>query len=141
MCHFTNYKCLHSHWIGRLYDTLNPPHHYLGSRAILDLTGFEHTDRILRIVGEWVRSILYDLRPTQAPDKFLTLFMRAADFYFSPPSVGSARYMSNLPCMARINIPNDYLRGPDARSVVKDLLEALESSRPACLPYGVLFLR
>ena len=132
--------CLNSHWIDRLYDTLNPPYHHLGSRAILDLTGFEHTAKVLRIVGEWVRSILYDLRPTYAPDKFLTLFMKAADFYFSLPSVGSATYMSYLPCMARIHTPDNYLRGAVARSVVKDLLDALENSHPACLPYGVLFL-
>ena len=97
--------------------------------------------RGLRIVkDDWVQHIFYELDPFQAPIKFLTHFMKAANFIFSLDTEQTLDYAHRLRCVMN-DRPLNYMRQPRGYYIIWDLLEFFKASKPIYMNHGVWFLR
>ena len=128
-------------WIGKLYDALNPPAYKLGTISSLkqELSGgFQAGFQI--IIG-WIRELTHSLEfSSHVETQFLTQVMQTTDLSFTLNRKEAQLYLYRSK-FTTATIPPQYLREPENRNSLLDLLFSYRNSKPWSVLVGTLFVR
>ena len=129
-------------WLRSLYGLLNPPHHALGSVAIVDRSRVPEYDRAISIINYWVEERLFSLNPkTHNPTsrlRFLSSTVQMASLGFLLNHEQTQRYLNRVPFVIK-RPPPVFFRGHD--SILHCVLRALDGSGENSFVDGIIFLQ
>lgn len=127
------------HWLGRLYEAMNPPSDMIGTFSNLNRTLLPDNQKAFQVVKLWVHELVYslDFLP-QTP--FLTRWMRGATLSFAFDQKEATYATQHSRSMSTYARPGQYLRNGGGY-ILQDLLRFLEGKEPSSLALGGLALR
>ncbi|TFK22063.1 hypothetical protein FA15DRAFT_623047 [Coprinopsis marcescibilis] len=132
-------------WIHKLFNTLNPPVHYLGSFACIRLDLIPESQKGLEIVRNWCRDVLYFNRHHNASNDttLLTTIYECVQLCLMIDKFEARKYLDRGPLLRCFQKMPGFYRKSDAGDIyiVPELLLALKGLDRQFLTGGILFLR
>ncbi|KAH6917671.1 hypothetical protein BKA70DRAFT_1139349 [Coprinopsis sp. MPI-PUGE-AT-0042] len=131
-------------WIRKLFDTLYPPTHFLGSASTARLDRIPEAQSALSAIKAWCRDILYTRPHPRGPDsRVLTTIYEAVILSLTVDRDDASKYAQHGPYILAYATSPIYRR-PTAIGdvyVVPELLLSLKGSEKSFITAGLLFLK
>ncbi|KAF6765917.1 hypothetical protein DFP72DRAFT_996790 [Ephemerocybe angulata] len=131
------------YWIHRLYETLRPPAHYMGSQASVRLTAVAEAPAAFEAVKNWSRDILYT-RDVKADRELLSFHHEAAVLCLLIDQENARNYLPRAPLLVTLDKQPAFHRPINAfggkQYILLDLFHCLNANEKTFTSAGILFL-
>ncbi|KAG2023736.1 hypothetical protein CC2G_001355 [Coprinopsis cinerea AmutBmut pab1-1] len=132
--------------IRKLFDTLHPPVHYLGTAATLRLDLIPESQKALETVKNWCRDLIHShpIPPPRGPDQLaLTWIYEASVLCLTVDKYEASKYLPQGAFLRTFERFRHYYRNVqnDSIYVIPELIQALQASDTTFLSAGILCLK